>query len=118
MRLPDPVWPVVALALVQIVDALFCVRPVAFVRRCLTNVGFPRRYWRLLTPLKLAAAAGLLLGIVVPYLGLVTSAALVGYFGVAITMHIRRRDFGRDLFLNATGMLLICVAVTWWSFLR
>ncbi|MDG4788623.1 DoxX family protein [Micromonospora sp. WMMD1102] len=118
MRLPDPVWPVVALALVQLVDAFFCVRPVGFVRRCLTNVGFPRRYWRLLTPVKLAAAAGLLLGIVVPYLGLVTSSALVVYFVVAIAMHVRRRDLGRDLFLNATGMLLICVAVTWWSFLR
>jgi hypothetical protein len=40
-------------ALVQVVDAIFCWKPVAFVRDCLTDVNFPRRYWPALTPIKL-----------------------------------------------------------------
>jgi hypothetical protein len=39
------------------------------------------------------------------------------YFLVAIAMHIRMRDFGRKLFLNATGMLAICTATLVVSFL-
>jgi hypothetical protein len=56
-------------------------------------------------------------GIWIPYLGAVTCAALVLYFVVAVTMHVRARDLGRDLFLNATGMLLICLATLVFSFL-
>jgi hypothetical protein len=115
--LPDPVWPVVVLAVISAVDAVFCVGPVAFVRACLTDVRFPQRFWRLLTPLKLAAAAGLVAGIWIPYLGLVTVIALIAYFLVAISMHVRARDLGRNLFLNATGMLVLCVGTLWWSFL-
>lgn len=115
--LPDPVWPVVVLAVVQLVDAALCLRPAGFIARCLTNVHFPRRHWRWLSPLKLAAALGLVVGIWLPYLGLVTAVALVAHFVVAVTMHVRARDLGRDLFLNATGMLLLCLAVLTFCFL-
>jgi hypothetical protein len=43
--------------------------------------------------------------------------ALVLYFVVAVSMHVRARDLGRDLFLNATGMLLVCLATLVFSFL-
>ena len=115
--LPEPVWPVVLLAVIQLADGVMCLKPVGFIARCLTNVRFPRRYWRWLSPLKFAAALGLLAGIWIPYLGAVTCAALVLYFVVAVTMHVRARDLGRDLFLNATGMLLICLATLVFSFL-
>ena len=65
---------------------------------------------------KLAAAAGLIAGIWIPYLGLVTTLALVGYFVAAITAHVRAHDLGRNLFLNAVGMLVLCIGVAWWSF--
>ena len=70
-----------------------------------------------LSPLKFAAALGLLTGIWIPYLGVVTAAALVLYVVVAVVLHVRARDLGRDLFLNATGMLLICLATLVFSFL-
>lgn len=114
--LPDPLWPVLVLALIQVVDGVLCLRPVAFVEQCLRNVRFPRRLWKLLSPLKFAAAAGLVAGIWIPYLGVVTCSALVLYFVVAITMHVAARDLGRDLFVNATGMLVICVATLVFSF--
>jgi hypothetical protein len=108
---PDPAWPVIVLAMLQLADAFFCFRPLPFVRECLEGVRFPRRYWRLLPPIKLAAAAGLLAGLVVPYLAAVVTAALVGYFLIAIGMHLRARDLGRNLFLNANGMLATCLLV-------
>jgi hypothetical protein len=117
VALPDPVWPVVVLAVIQAVDAVLSYRPVPFVARCLADVRFPRRYWWMLTPTKAAAATGLVAGVWVPYLGVVTAAALVLYFVVAICMHVAARDLGRVLFVNATGMLLLCVATLVVSFL-
>ena len=105
----DPAWPALVLAAVQLVDAALCRRPVAFIQKCLEDVRFPRRWWPVLPPLKLAAAAGLVLGTVVPYLGAVTCLALVAYFLVAIAMHVRARDIGRNLLVNASGMLVLCV---------
>lgn len=106
-----PWWPLAGLALIQLVDAAMCLRPAPFIAGCLEDVRFPRRYWQVLSPLKVAAAVGLIIGIWVPALAMVTTAALVVYFVIAVAMHIRARDFGRNLFANATGMLLICTAV-------
>jgi hypothetical protein len=50
------------------------------------------------------------IGIWVPWLAALTSMALVGYFVVAIGAHLKARDIGRDLLVNATGMLAICVS--------
>ncbi|HIY66078.1 MAG TPA: DoxX family protein [Candidatus Agrococcus pullicola] len=115
--LPDPVWPVVVLAAICLFDAVICWKPVPFIAQCLRDVRFPKRLWWMLTPIKTAAAAGLIIGIWLPWLGLLTSVCLVAYFVVAISMHIRARDFGRNLFVNATGMLAISIAVLVWCFL-
>ena len=93
------------------------IRPLPFIAECFENVGFPRRYWWMAPPIKFAAAAGLIAGLWVPHLGVVTTIALVLYFLIAIGMHVRARDFGRNLFLNATGMLLICAFALIVSFL-
>jgi hypothetical protein len=115
--LPDPVWPVIVLAVIQLADGFLCLRPARFIAQCFDDVHWPRRYWRLMPPIKFAAAAGLVVGIWVPFLGAITCAALVLYFLVAIAMHLRARDIGRNLFVNATGMLVVCVAVGVFSFL-
>jgi hypothetical protein len=117
LLLPDPLWPVVALAAIQLVDGLLCIKPVGFVARCFEDVNFPRRFWWLMAPIKFAATAGLIAGIWIPYLGALTTAALILYFLVAIAMHITARDVGRNLFLNATGMLGICLATGLFCFL-
>lgn len=114
--LPDPTWPVLILAFISATDAVLCLKPVAFIARCFSDMGFPRRYWRLPPIVKFAATAGLLAGIWLPVLGAVTTACLIAYFIVAIGIHIRARDLGRNLFLNATGMLTICVATLGFCF--
>lgn len=114
--LPDPVWPVLGLALIQLVDAVLCLRPVAPIAACFDAVAFPRRLWWVFPVVKFAAVAGLLAGLWVSGLGLLTCLALVLYFVLAVAAHVRVRDFSRNLFLNATGMLVICVAVTAVSF--
>jgi hypothetical protein len=109
--LPDPVWPVIALAFIQLIDGILCIKPVSFVAKCFEDVGWPRSLWWLMPTIKFAAAAGLIAGIWIPVLGAVTTAALVLYFLVAVGVHVRVRDFGRNLFVNATGMLAICIFV-------
>ncbi len=107
----QPWWPLAVLAVMQLADAALCVKPVAFVRQCLTDVRFPERFWWLIPVLKAAAAAGLVVGIWVPPLAVLVSAALTCYFVLAVAAHVHARDFGRNLFLNAPGMLVICAAV-------
>lgn len=108
--LPDPVWPVVVLAFIQAIDGALCIKPAGFIAECFADVRWPEKYWWMMPPIKFAATLGLLTGIWVPYLGAVTCTALILYYATAITMHVRARDFGRNLFLNATIMLLICIA--------
>lgn len=115
--LPEPVWPVIVLAAISAVDGVLCIKPARFVAQCFRDVGWPRRLWWMMPPIKFAAAAGLVLGIWVPGLAALTTACLIAYFLVAISMHIRARDLGRNLFLNATGMLVLCVATALWCFL-
>ncbi len=115
--LPDPIWPVVVLALISLIDGVLCIKPVGFIARCFDDVRWPRRYWWMMTPIKFAAAAGLIAGIWIPGLAALTTACLVIYFVVAIAMHIRARDFGRNLFVNASGMLVICVATGLFCFI-
>jgi hypothetical protein len=115
--LPDPQWPVLLLALIQVGDAILCLKPAAFIADCFADVNWPRRFWWIMPPIKFAAAAGLIAGLWVPYLGLVTCASLVVYFVCAVAAHVLARDFGRNLFLNATGMLVICLAVGAYCFL-
>lgn len=115
--LPEPAWPVVVLAVISAVDGLLCLKPVGFIAECFTDVGFPRRYWPLMPAIKFAAAVGLLAGIWIPVLGVLTTGSLVLYFLIAIVMHVRVRDLGRNLFLNATGMLTVCTATLAFCFL-
>lgn len=115
--IPDPVWPVAVLAAISFIDGLLSLRPAKFIADCFRDVGWPQRLWWLMPVIKFAATVGLLAGIWIPVIGLVTSVCLVIYFVVAIAMHVRAHDLGRNLFLNASVMLAFCVTVLVWCFL-
>jgi hypothetical protein len=106
----EPWWPLAVLALIQLGDGLMCLKPVAFIRQCFEDVGFPRRWWWVAPPIKFAAAAGLVIGIWLRPLAVITTAALVLYFVLAGIAHFRARDFGRNFFLNCLGMLILSTA--------
>jgi DoxX-like family len=110
-RQVDPVWPATLLAGAQFVDAVLCAVPAPFVTQCLDDVGFPPRYRFVIAPIKAAAGAGLVGGIVVPGLGALTGGALVAYFFLAVGMHVRAGDLGRNL-VSASGLLVAAGAVT------
>lgn len=107
--IPEPIWPVVMLAVIQLGDAVICIKPVRFVVECYRGVRWPTHLWWVMPPIKFAAALGLTTGIWVPWLGLVSNIALIAYFLSAIAMHLWARDFGRNLFVNASGMLALCI---------
>lgn len=92
-----PWWPLATLAVVQAVDAALCVKPPDFIQDCLTDVRFPRRLWLVFSPIKAVSAAGLVIGIWWPPLAVLTCAALVIYFVLAVDTHVRVRDIGRNL---------------------
>jgi hypothetical protein len=112
----DPTWPLFVLAAIQLGDAVASHKPMKFAADCFEDVGFPREYWWVFAPIKLLAAAGLVVGAWVPEIGLAACLGLVLYFLLAISAHVRARDFGRNLFVNATGMLLLTAGATYVSF--
>lgn len=116
MHAADPVWPVLVLAAVQLADAAMCWRPLPFIADCLRDVRFPERWWPVLTPVKTAAAAGLVTGVWWAWLGVLTGVCLVVYFAIAVTMHVRAHDLGRNAF-NAAALAVLTAGVTWWCFL-
>jgi len=116
MHTADPVWSVLVLAALQAVDAAMSYRPLPFIADCLRDVRFPERFWPVLTPIKAASALGLIGGIWWAWLGVLTGVCLVVYFVIAVSMHVRARDLGRNAF-NAAVVGVLSAGVTGWCFL-
>ncbi|HJE78216.1 MAG TPA: DoxX family protein, partial [Brevibacterium epidermidis] len=64
--LPEPVWPVIVLAVIVFGDGLLTFRPPRAIAACLDGVGFPREWWWVIAVVKFLAAAGLVTGIWIP----------------------------------------------------
>lgn len=109
--LPDPAWPTMALAVVMLADAALTARPPAFVRDCLEGVRFPRDWWWTLVMVKLVAAAGLGVGLVVPGTGAAANVGIICYFLAAAFAHLRARFLEQEFWLNCLGMLAVSLAV-------
>ncbi|MFI8324656.1 DoxX family protein [Streptomyces sp. NPDC085529] len=65
-----------------------------FVVEPLAAYGVPRSMWNLLGVLKLAGAAGLVVGFFVPVIGTVAAIGLVLYFAGAAATVVRARAYG------------------------
>ncbi|GAA3959766.1 DoxX family protein [Gordonia caeni] len=113
---PDPAWPVIVLAAILLADALASVRPPAFIRDCLTGVGFPLEWGWALVWIKLVATAGLLVGLWEPGVGAAATAGVIAYFLAAAAAHVRARFVGVTFWVNCLGMLAISIAVLVVSF--
>ncbi|MBW0272819.1 hypothetical protein ATM97_22280 [Nocardia sp. MH4] len=109
---PQPWWLPALLALSLFADALMSVRPPMFIQRCLDGVRFPRDWWWTLITIKLAATAGLLVGLKYPGVGFATAVGVIGYFVCAAYAHYRARFLGYEFWINCLGMLALAVVAT------
>ena len=103
----EPIWPVLVLVGFQVLDAVSCAIPTRFITAALDRVDCPQPIRRILPTVKLASAVGLVIGLWVPAIGLLTIAALVAYFVAAIVFHVR----ARDTLLSTSGAVVMLVAV-------
>jgi len=81
-----------ALALFQLGDALACAIPLHYIRKDWDAIRCPPAIRQAIPPIKVASAAGLVLGRRWPTLGRITAMALVVYFAAAIGFHVRAKD--------------------------
>lgn len=93
----------VVLSLIAIVSAMGKLRKMPQVMESMTHVGVKPNQIPQLAYLEILGALGLLIGIAVPLLGLVSAIALMLYFLGAVVAHLRVKDkfkdFGPALFL-------------------
>ena len=81
-----------ALAVFHAVDAAACAAQVPPIKKSLDAVGCPENVRRILPPIKVAAALGLLSVRWFPGLARLTTAMLTLYFALAVGAHVRVRD--------------------------
>ncbi|MFF1411294.1 DoxX family protein [Streptomyces sp. NPDC058289] len=74
-------------------SGLSLMRRAQFVVEPLVQYGVPRSWWTPLALAKLAGAAGLLIGLAVPVIGLLAGAGLVLYFLGAVVTVLRVRSY-------------------------
>ncbi|MER7702452.1 DoxX family protein [Kitasatospora sp. NPDC097605] len=75
--------------------------------RTLDHVGFPARWVPLLAAAETAGAAGILIGLAWPPLGVAAALGLIGYFTGAVASHLRVRDWRIQ---SSAVLLLVAVA--------
>lgn len=113
--IPEPAWPVIALAVFFIGDGLVSLRPPQLIRDCLEGVGFPEDWWWVLSWVKVLAGIGLIVGLSQPGVAVTVVAGSIGYFVAATIAHLRAGftkniTFASCLFFLAAsiGVLLYC----------
>ncbi|WP_107417860.1 DoxX family protein [Streptomyces sp. CB03238] len=82
-----------ALALVLTASATFTYARNDQITGSMTKLGVPDTWLPALATAKAAGAAGLLLGLVVPFIGSAAAIGVVLYFLGAVLTHIRARDY-------------------------
>ncbi|MEW5811733.1 MAG: DoxX family protein [Actinomycetota bacterium] len=92
-------------------DAVACIGPIAPVRKALDDVGLPENLRPVLPVVKAASAVGLLSVYRFPRLARLTTFMLTVYFTLAVSAHIRARDWSPGL-LSAASLLVVFGAMT------
>lgn len=99
------------LALFEAADAVACGLQIPPIRKALDDVNCPPAVRPVLPVVKGAAVIGLLAVHRFPALARLTTLMLTIYFALAVTFHIRARDWSPGL-LAASSFLGLCAAMT------
>ncbi|MFC4063068.1 DoxX family protein [Planomonospora corallina] len=79
-------------------SAFSLLRRAEWVVKPLTEYGVPRSWWTWLGTAKAAGAAGLLIGLLVPVVGVLAGIGLVLYFAGAVVTVLRARSYSTVVF--------------------
>ena len=82
----------IVLALALAASALALFRAPRGIEQLLNGIGVPSSTFAALGGITLAGAAGLVIGIWVPVVGVLAALGVMLYFAGAITLHVRARD--------------------------
>lgn len=87
-----------------------------FVAKPLTSYGVPRTWWPWLGTAKLAGAAGLVVGLWVPWVGIAAGVGLVLYFTGAVVTVLRAHSYSHIpvplIYLAPAAASLVLAATT------
>ena len=100
-----------ALAAVQAADAVACAIPLASIEQVLDDVGLPKELRRALPVVKAASAVGLLSVFRFPALARLTTFMLTVYFVLAMSAHVRAKDWSPAL-VAASSLLVLFGTMT------
>ncbi|WP_161897239.1 DoxX family protein [Gordonia spumicola] len=89
----------------QAADAAACIGPIPYITRCLDTVEYPQTNRWIFPVVKGASAIGLASVTRSPTLARLTAIMLTVYFTLAVSAHVRVRDFGLNA-AAATSFLL------------
>lgn len=104
------IWLAVVLIVVLGADALACVGPIPYIRNDLERLGCSETVIRTIPVVKIAAVAGLVVGLWVPWIGVLAAAGMLVYFVVALDYHRRNSD-SIDKYIPAVGFMAL-IAIT------
>lgn len=86
------VWLAIVFIVFQAGDGVAAGIPIAYIKDDLDRLNVSPTLQRIIPMIKIAAAAGLLVGLWVPWFGALTCAALVVYFIIALDFHRKASD--------------------------
>ncbi|MCV7070317.1 DoxX family protein [Mycolicibacterium rufum] len=92
-------------------DAVACIGPIAPVRKALDDVGLAEELRPVLPVVKAASAVGLLSVYRFPALARLTTFMLTVYFTLAVSAHVRAKDWSPGL-VAASSLLALFGAMT------
>lgn len=82
----------ILLAVFFVGDGIACSIPINYIRNDLIRLGVPDNVQRIIPAVKFAAAAGLVIGLWIPLLGLLAAVGGVAYFIIALWYHEQAGD--------------------------
>ncbi|AKK02637.1 DoxX family protein [Corynebacterium epidermidicanis] len=107
----EPQWPTLLMAAILLGDIAMSIKPLRFIRQCLSGVNFPENWWWALILIKSVAVLGLLIGLHIPGFGIAAMCGIIAYFCAATIAHIRAGYLKQSFWINCLGMLSLSIAV-------
>lgn len=105
----------IALAAFLIVDGVACSIPIRYIAADLARLGVSPKLCRMLGPIKLTGAVGLIIGLWIPALGFAAALGVALYFIGAVSAHARAKDTWWR-YLAAIGLFLFAAVVARYSY--